>query len=224
MEGTSGSYKFRISFSYDEIKSNIDSFFKECSHLAIYQHDADEDVNRVHIHGVCMGYPCKSVKTFRQKVSKTFDLSGNGDFAVGDIGPSPFQYCSKGRYDPVYFRGWDKEYIDSKKAEGFDKKKDKLKVVDGKIVIERDAKDEKEVKMKNDCDMIKEIASRCEKNDIDDIRGIAKEILKTWDKNNKRGHSRLMLEWIDAVRYYNPKIKDKWLDDVVYKYEERMKH
>lgn len=218
-EPANGCFKFRISRSYDDIKSEIDTIFRECSHLAVYQHDADEEVSRTHIHGVCKGYNAKSVKTFRERIAKAFPMIEPTDRAVGEIGPKPFEYCSKGRYDPVYYRGWTKEYIDAKKAEGYDGKKDRMKVVDGKIVIEKDIK---ELKPKNDMEMIHEIAKRCDTNRTDEPREIAEEILKVWNKNNKRGHMRLMCEWIDAVRYSMVSQKRKWLDEAVERYERNL--
>lgn len=216
---THGCYKFRISNSYDVLKSQIDTFFAECEYIAIYQHDADEEVNRTHIHGICSGYGVKSVKTFRERMSKAFNVKGNEEFSVGEIGPKPFEYCSKGRYDPVYYRGFTQEYIDLKKAEGYDGKKDRMTVQDGKIVIERDVKKELEKKCKTDIEMIDEVAKRCDTNSIMEFRQIAEEILKIWNKNNKRGHMRLMVEWIDAVRYKMDKQKESWLDDAVSRYE-----
>ena len=220
-EPANGCFKFRISRSYDAIKPTIDSFFKECSHLALYQHDADEEVARTHVHGVCMGFDAKQVKTFRSRVQKAFDLEP-ADYACGDIGPKPFQYCSKGRYDPLEFRGWTREYIDERKSEGFDKKKDRVSCKDGKLVIERDVK--KEVKIKNDMEMIQEVAKRCDMNNITENEDIANEILKAWNKNNKRGHMRLMIEWLDAVKYsMNEKVKTQWIKDAVWMYEKRMR-
>lgn len=221
-EPTDGCFKFRISDSYDTLKSKIDTFFAECEYLAVYQHEADDEVSRTHIHGVCKGFNVKSVKTFRQRMQKAFDLDGNRSFSVGDIGPKPFEYCSKGRYDPVFFKGFTKEYIDEKKNEGYDGKKDRMCVKDGKIVIERDVKTELKEKGKTDIEMIEELAKRCNTNDLTEPRDIAEEILKCWNKNRKRGHARLMVEWIDAVRYYMPKQRERWLDECVNRYEKNI--
>lgn len=221
-EPTQGCFKFRISNSYELLKSQIDTFFKECEYLAIYEHEADDEVNRTHIHGVCQGYSVKSVKTFRNKIASAFNVIGNAEFSVGDIGPKPFEYCSKGRLDPVMYKGYTKEFIDEKKKEGYDGKKDRMTVKDGKIVIEKDVKTEIKVKSKTDIEMIEEVAKRCDTNDITEFREIADEILKIWNKNNKRGHVRLMCEWIDAVRYKMDKQKESWLDDAVNRYEKSL--
>lgn len=218
----STSFKFRLSISYEEAKSVIDTFFDGVQYIAVYQHDADEEVSRTHIHGFISGFRCKSPKTFRKDFSNAFmefikDI--RHDYAVGEIGPKPVEYCSKGRYDPVFIKGYDRAWIDYYKKTGYDGKKDRMKVVEGKIVIERDIV--KEVKPKNDCEMIKEVANRCQKNGIKEYGDIAREILKVWDKNNKRGHEKLLHEWLDAVSYHHEDLKQKWVDDAVIRYEMR---
>ena len=208
-------YHFRITISYDaNTLLKINEIFGEQCNIAIYQHEADDEVSRTHVHGICQGCTVKSPKTIRDGIKKAFVLE-KSDYAVGEgVGKSP-EYITKGRLDPVFYRGYTEEYISELKSKGYDTKKDKITVKDGKIVIERD---KKEVK-KTDIDMIKEVAARCVKNKTYEPREVAVEIVKTWKSNNKRGHSRLLEEWIDAVRYYAK--EDDWIDQVVQRYNRK---
>lgn len=208
-------FHFRITRSYDDIQLALYTFLRDtigAKKYLVYQHDADEEISRTHIHGICEECDVKSPKTFRKQVADYFKLE-NGDYAVGEgIGKNP-GYMSKGRLDPCVNFGYTEEYVASLKANGYDVKKDKLKAVNGKIVIERDVREVK----KTDLEMIEEIAKRCDNNKTYDTYEIAKEIVNTWKKNKKRGHSRLLEEWIDAVRYYSKK-EDNWIDQVVQRY------
>lgn len=212
-------YNFRVSVSSDVFKSCIDEVFNEFDKFAFYQHEADDDVARDHIHGICEGCSVKSPKTVRDRIKKTLNLK-SGDYMVGmGIGEKPFEYMSKGRLEPEMLKGYDKEYVDERKKEGFDKKKDKMIIKGGKIVIEKDVK---EVHAKTDLEMIKEIAHRCDVNNIVENLEIAQEIVTTWKKYNKRGHTTLLQQWLDAVKYNSSKC-DKWIEDVVDNYERRFK-
>lgn len=213
-------YSFRITIDSNPDESFIGNLKKALgnpSTLILYRHEADDEVSRNHYHGLCAGCPIKTHETVAKRIAAEFNLVKTDYMVKSGHGKSPFQYMSKGRLDPVYNEGFDVSVIESAKREGFDKKKDTVKVIDGKIVIERDVKkDEK----KTDIEMIQQIAHRCDSNAISDTAGIAHEIVKTWKQNNKRGHARLLEEWIDAVRY-NSNHADNWIEQVVQSYEAR---
>ena len=48
-------FAFRVSSSYDETKEHLANLFELCEKVAIYQHDADEEISRTHIHGLLIG-------------------------------------------------------------------------------------------------------------------------------------------------------------------------
>lgn len=228
------SHAIRISVPYStDLLTYIDTAFNKPSKILIYQHDPDEDEHRVHCHMIVegitkVGKKCnkeiKSPKTIREILASSaylalrLPLDYPSLYSVREqgIGKAPVEYMSKGRLEPVYNRGYDDVFIQDGKSKGFDVKKDVMKVKNGKIVIERDGK---EPKRKTDIEMISEIAQRCTNNKWYEPREIAQEIVKTWKNNNKRGHSRLLEEWIDAVRYYSK--EDCWIDDVVRRYEKK---
>ena len=62
-------FAFRVSSSYDETKEHLANLFELCEKVAIYQHDADEEISRTHIHGLLIGCT-KGEDTIRNRFFK----------------------------------------------------------------------------------------------------------------------------------------------------------
>lgn len=214
--------QIRISRSYDEVKELVTDIEKISQQMVVYQHDSDEDVNRTHIH--IYAYEVSlSEDTIRNRIKKVIIEKLDWSFSktygkrpdIRRIDMGAISYGSKGKYDPVLVKGISDEIIKQKKTEGYDVKKDKLTVKNGKIVI---IKGEQE-KKKTDMEMIRDIAARVDTNKITENIDIANEIIATWKRNNKRGHQRILMEWIDAVKIYSDSSVENWVEGAVAKYE-----
>lgn len=75
--------QFRISREYKDVSGVVVSVFEKCEKGFVFQHPADEDVNRVHIHGYLFN-PTICRKTLSEQIAKKLNLKGNSDFATGD--------------------------------------------------------------------------------------------------------------------------------------------
>jgi len=117
-------FAFRISVPWTECSHIVIPYLKDiCSTLVIYEHEADEDVMRTHIHGLIMGCQ-RSDDTlrnmlFKKEFTKNYELKST--FKTRDKGTQPvglkfITYMSKGKLEPQYFHGITKEAIDEYKA------------------------------------------------------------------------------------------------------------
>jgi len=100
----------RISYPWENVKLFIEKIGDRCTTVAVYQHDADEDVSRTHCHMVL-----KDIQVCRKQVlnimKESLQLKGNADFATEkcDESAKPFIYMTKGTLDPVYLKGYSAE-------------------------------------------------------------------------------------------------------------------
>jgi len=71
--------QFRIHKQYSDVSGLVVSLFDKCTQGFVFEHPADEDVNRVHIHGYMFETSiCR--KSISEYIKKKFDLNGNSDF------------------------------------------------------------------------------------------------------------------------------------------------
>jgi len=109
----------RISRPYSDISGCIRMISQMCSHIAVYQHDADEDINRTHCHYVAI-HSCdqKTIKNNIQAGVKPGDkFSGNTDWSHKDWDKdhTTLIYMTKGNIDPSYIQGFTLEEIEEAK-------------------------------------------------------------------------------------------------------------
>lgn len=117
-------FAFRISVPWNDCRDVVLNYLKDISAtLVIYEHEADEEVMRTHIHGLIMGCQ-RSDDTLRNKLFKvmftknyelksTFKRKGGGPLPVS---LNYITYMSKGKLEPSYFHGITKEEIDAYRA------------------------------------------------------------------------------------------------------------
>jgi len=116
-------FAFRISVPWIECSDVVLSFLKDISDkLVIYEHEADEDVMRTHIHGLIIGCQ-RSDDTLRNKLfkvnyTKNYELKSTYKTKTGTypVDEKYITYMSKGNLEPSYFHGITKEAIDEYKA------------------------------------------------------------------------------------------------------------
>lgn len=210
-----GYFQFRVSTPYIDMKDKLEQMFGDCWY-AVYEHENDNEVSRTHIHGFCLGYDCKSPKTFRKRFYDHFKElipDAKHDYAVGELGDKPVEYCSKGRLDPKVSKGFSKEWLDWYKGRGYDGKKDRMFLKDGKIVVEKDVKkvlDGKKRKTRKE--LIDGIVSDLGK-DIHrlPVREIGEVIRRHLVRNTECVGIYKVADMYDSVMMYGA--PDKWLDN-----------
>lgn len=74
--------QFRITLPFIDVSSNVINWAELAETAIVFEHDADEEVNRTHIHGYFFGYQLQR-KTLGENIKKTFNL-GSRDFATSE--------------------------------------------------------------------------------------------------------------------------------------------
>lgn len=75
--------QFRVHRPYCDVSNVLVSLFDKCEKGFVFQHDADEEVNRTHTHGY-MFAPTVSRKTLSEQIAKKLNIKGNTDFFTSD--------------------------------------------------------------------------------------------------------------------------------------------
>lgn len=114
-------YAFRITKSYEELGLALLPLYDICDRVAVYEHEADTEVSRTHVHGVLIG--CKRKEdTVRNKFFKgvydapDYELKTKYKTAKMDMVPVDaeyIKYMSKGDLDPSFFKGFTQEELDN---------------------------------------------------------------------------------------------------------------
>jgi len=138
-------FAFRVSSSYDETKEHLAAMYDLCEKVAVYQHDADEEIKRTHIHGLLIGCS-KSEDTLRNRFFKgkyepaDHELKTKYDVKEGieqvkrkyDVDEKYIIYMSKGVLDPMFLKVFTKEETDAYKAQWKNHKEKKEDTVEKK--------------------------------------------------------------------------------------------
>lgn len=107
-------FAFRITVAYDDLGLGLLALYDMSEKIAIYEHDADEDVNRTHIHGLIMGCNRKE-DTVRTKFFKGIYESTDYELKTKyqdknkrwwPVDDKYITYMSKGRLQPQYVKGY----------------------------------------------------------------------------------------------------------------------
>lgn len=119
----------RVSMPYEDLKEAFQLIADEVEKLVVYQHEADEDVNRTHCHFYVV-YP-HSTDTLKNRFKRTLPTTskrGNSLWAfnteykeyhtlkVIPVGPSCITYMSKGVLEPSMMKGFTQAEIDEYKS------------------------------------------------------------------------------------------------------------
>lgn len=75
--------QFRIHREFSDVSGVVVSLFEKCAQGFLFQHPADEDVARTHIHGY-MFEPSITRKTLSEQIAKKLNLKGNADFGTSE--------------------------------------------------------------------------------------------------------------------------------------------
>jgi len=117
--------KIRVSRTFDELSktpAKDESFIKKladaCDVCVVYEHQADDSVNRTHVHAYVEG-PKVSTDTMKNWVKKTLAVTvfSKADWSfVGATDRGFITYLSKGKLDPLFVKGIEIEACHQLKA------------------------------------------------------------------------------------------------------------
>jgi len=148
--------KIRVSRTYDDLKEFIEKLADACEVLVVYEHQADDSVNRTHIHAYVED-PKVSTDTMKNWVKKALKVSSflKTDWAFPEALDRGFiTYLSKGHLDPLFVKGIEEEACRLMKSAWVDQPQKK-----GKIQYILKAENPQERKMRQ-AEMIAEIRRR----------------------------------------------------------------
>lgn len=224
-------FHIRISRSYDEVKDWIQNLKGES--IIVYQHEADTEVSRTHVHLLLMVSGIKPdamkarFKTLYGSIEKTdwmFAVSYK-DKATGEQIPITQEtaskcitYMSKGKLTPCYSVGYDPDIVLQLTQKWVEPVK-KLTTANGKFIRVTDDVAEKPKKTKRT--LIEVMLDRGKDQDLDgqDTRKVLAMIRQVLIENNEVVGMWKVMEYYDAWMMYGQ--KDLWINMIATKIENR---
>lgn len=100
--------QFRVHQPWSDVSGLLVPFFNKSEKGFLFQHEADEEVARQHVHGYLFGYPFKR-SSLSESIAKKLNITGNVDFFTSDKcsrkDPRPLDisgaYCYGSKWDTV---------------------------------------------------------------------------------------------------------------------------
>lgn len=145
-------YAIRVSYGYDNTLEGFAEYLQTpgvCDRYAIYEHVADVQVNRTHIHALVMGLTV-TTDTLKNKITDCLKVrpKGNKEWSFKtkykpyktaipvDVDDKYIIYMSKGKLDSKSYKGYTEEQIlEYKKAYVPMGNEAKIDIVDGHFVV-----------------------------------------------------------------------------------------
>jgi len=124
-------YHIRLTKPY----SILESFFLnlQCEAMVVYEHQADDEIKRTHVHALIKGSPVKAT-TMKARLTKLCGVWKKEDWAFMThygkverelIDDDLITYMSKGILDPVYVVGFIEEYLLDQRSKWVEPKRNK---------------------------------------------------------------------------------------------------
>lgn len=118
-------FAFRIHRPYKELEELLENMKESCDKLIVYQHDADEEVKRTHVHGLITGSKFTDQLAYKKRINNrltlaTTDMSWITTFKNNETGAKEkvnenyIIYLHKGMYQPVLVHGFTDTFIKEK--------------------------------------------------------------------------------------------------------------
>lgn len=108
-------FAVRITRPYLEVQRIISRWSLECDKMVVYEHTGSV-TEKVHIHlAIENSRVCREQLKNLAKECVTVPLKGQGDwsFKVWNLNQQYLIYCTKGKHDPSFNKGYDEEYLNS---------------------------------------------------------------------------------------------------------------
>lgn len=196
------SFSARISRSYNDVFEWCDNI--KCKQIAIYEHEADEDVSRTHIHLLIIGSEV-NVDALKVRYKKLYGGIEAKDwrfkYDVDDNSNRFITYMSKGKLPPKLTKGYEVSEIEKLTAEWIEPKTN-LKLEDGKFV-----RDIAQPGQKTKLELLEQMRSKL--SDTDSTRDILKIIRKVLIANKVIVGQFKMLDYYDSLIMYSR--KEDWI-------------
>jgi len=212
----------RITREYSAISEWVEAL--PCERIIVYEHQADEEINRTHIHFYitkCEIKPDAMKSRFRTK----YGAIDKGDWAFAlqqkngeALNEGAITYMSKGSLQPVYNKGWTAEEIQPLKMLWQPPAKTMLKAVDGKLVRVVDESSKKTRKQLLEL-MCADLPHEIDRGP-DGIKTVMKQVRKILVKNNEVIGQYKVFDYCDSVYMY--KYKEVWLEAMCDKYNKKI--
>jgi len=187
-------FAFRVSRSFNEVGDLLKQLYEWSESVVIYEHEADEDVSRTHIHGLIIGCQRKE-DTLRDKIfkinwKKDYQLAttykDNQD-KVHPVNEGYVTYMAKGHLSPMLIQNFSEEKINDLKS---------------KWIVYDTAKKSCDVKAKKDLS----VYDHCEaiRNNMSDILGdfhlnILENIRRYKNKHRIKTNAYADRDWYDTI-------------------------
>lgn len=211
-------YKVRLTFPYSEIQAVIEQFGEVSEGIVAYEHKADKEVSRTHVHLLLVG--CKmSTDTLKNYVRRKIGSVDRNDWSFEKAEDTVegyekyITYMSKGNLDCLYSKGMTKEFIDACKVKWVDPTVSRVKVINGKFVKEVD--DSSNISKRQ---LVEEMVAHIGDSECD-TRVILDGIRKVLVQHRIVVGMYKVMDYYDAYLMYGQ--KDRWLNMVASKIEKR---
>lgn len=196
------SFSARISRSYDDVFDWIDAI--KCKSIAVYEHEADDEVSRTHIH-ILVTDSEVNTDALKARYKKLYGGIDKSDwmFKYGITTDHKFiTYMSKGKLSPKLTKGYDLAEIVSATEDWVDPSKTNLRLEDGKFV-----RDVNEPNQKTKTQLLEQMRSRL--SGTDPTREILKIVRKVLVENKVIVGMYKMMDYYDSLIMYER--KEDWI-------------
>lgn len=200
----------RITRPYDDIQQWIDDITADKK--AVYQHDADDEISRTHVHMLLINCTLKpdSLKARFKKLYGNIEAK-DWSFKTSDGDSKFITYMSKGVLAPSLTKGYTVEEIQNYTQQWVEPKTG-LKLENGKFV-----RDVNEPNQKTKIQLLEQMRSQL--SDTDSTRNILKIIRKVLIDNRIVIGQYKMMDYYDSLIMYER--KEEWLSGMERKINSR---
>lgn len=222
----------RISRPYDDVREWCE--FKADQKI-VFQHDADEEVSRTHIHMLVIGCSIKP-DTLKYRYKRLYGDIDKNDWAFAttykdtdgkwySITPESslkfITYMTKGSLSPVLSEGYDPEKVLELAQQWKDPKTTTLKTEGGKFVrVPKEIRDEKKKKTKRDLIEVMICRGKDQDIDADNTSAVVEMIRKVLVEHNEVLGMYKVMDFYDGYMMYA--CKERFVDMVVAKINSRV--
>lgn len=192
----------RVSRTFDEIKEWVENI--TCDNCIVFQHDADEEIARDHVHMLIMGSVCKpdALKARFKKLYGDIEKTDWSFKTANDEWEKYITYMTKGRippsyctFEPIYILNLQEKWVEPSK-------KSNVLLEDGKLVRNIDESGKKTKRQ-----MLESMRSRY--TGTESTREILRIIRKVLIDNNEIIGMYKVLDYYDSLLMYSD--KENWM-------------
>lgn len=216
-------YAPRVSLSYADISGVVEKWSQTCEKMVVYQHDADKEVPRIHVHMLLINCKHKSPEQLKRVFHEALetDRKGNDLWAwthkdYPDPNESFIPYMTKGNVAPSFVKNFSPAELEDARSQW----KDTESIPKGKCLLNDEGEVKDKPKKKTRREIVKIIDERFKKllveqntpqmmfiNKCEEITKITLEVLKEEEKIYRRSQVQeyrdTVLGWNDPGKFLN---------------------